>query len=80
MLASGEQQAAMLNCIVSTIIADGLRELTNKFEKFAERVRNVLIVAQEKGQSLNLKCVDTEHILLSWFVIYIIIHRRYKWV
>ena len=39
--------------------------MANRFEKFSERARRVLTLAQEEAQSLNHSYIGTEHILLG---------------
>ncbi|MFO8143649.1 MAG: ATP-dependent Clp protease ATP-binding subunit [Dehalococcoidales bacterium] len=39
--------------------------MANRFEKFSERARRVLTLAQEEAQSLNHTYIGTEHILLG---------------
>jgi len=39
--------------------------MTSRFEKFSERARRVLTLAQEEAQNLNHSYIDTEHILLG---------------
>src|SRR4030067_767682 len=36
------------------------------FERFTERARRVIILAQEEAKRLNHSAVGTEHILLGW--------------
>ncbi|MDD4986071.1 MAG: Clp protease N-terminal domain-containing protein, partial [Dehalococcoidales bacterium] len=40
-------------------------EMASRFEKFSERARRVLTLAQEEAQHLNHNYIDTEHILLG---------------
>jgi len=39
--------------------------MASRFEKFSERARRVLTLAQEEAQQLNHSYIDTEHILLG---------------
>ena len=39
--------------------------MASRFEKFSERARRVLTLAQEEAQRLNHSYIDTEHILLG---------------
>ena len=39
--------------------------MASRFEKFSERARRVLTLAQEEAQNLNHSYIDTEHILLG---------------
>ncbi|RJQ36631.1 MAG: ATP-dependent Clp protease ATP-binding subunit [Dehalococcoidia bacterium] len=39
--------------------------MASRFEKFSERARRVLTLAQEEAQQLNHNYIDTEHILLG---------------
>ncbi len=39
--------------------------MSSRFEKFSERARRVLTLAQEEAQQLNHSYIDTEHILLG---------------
>ena len=39
--------------------------MASRFEKFSERARKVLTIAQEEAQNLNHTYIDTEHILLG---------------
>ncbi len=39
--------------------------MASRFEKFSERARRVLTVAQEEARNLNHSSIDTEHILLG---------------
>ena len=39
--------------------------MTSRFEKFSERARRVLTLAQEEAEHLNHNYIDTEHILLG---------------
>jgi len=39
--------------------------MASRFEKFSERARRVLTVAQEEARNLNHSFIDTEHILLG---------------
>ena len=39
--------------------------MTNRFEKFSERARRVLSLAQEEAQRFNHSYIGTEHILLG---------------
>ena len=39
--------------------------MASRFEKFSERARRVLTVAQEEARKLNHSFIDTEHILLG---------------
>ena len=39
--------------------------MASRFEKFSERARRVLTLAQEEAQHLNHSYIDTEHILLG---------------
>ena len=39
--------------------------MTSRFEKFSERARRVLTLAQEEAEQLNHSYIDTEHILLG---------------
>jgi ATP-dependent Clp protease ATP-binding subunit ClpC len=39
--------------------------MASRFEKFSERARKVLTLAQEEAQALNHNYIDTEHILLG---------------
>ena len=39
--------------------------MTSRFEKFSERARRVLSLAQEEAKRFNHNHIDTEHILLG---------------
>ena len=39
--------------------------MASRFEKFSERARRVLTLAQEEAQKLNHSYIGTEHILLG---------------
>jgi ATP-dependent Clp protease ATP-binding subunit ClpC len=39
--------------------------MASRFEKFSERARRVLTIAQEEARSLNHSYIGTEHILLG---------------
>ena len=39
--------------------------MTSRFEKFSERARKVLSLAQEEAQQFNHSYIGTEHILLG---------------
>ena len=39
--------------------------MASRFEKFSERARRVLTLAQEEAQNLNHSYIGTEHILLG---------------
>ena len=39
--------------------------MTSRFEKFSERARRVLSLAQEEAQKFNHNYIGTEHILLG---------------
>ena len=39
--------------------------MTSRFEKFSERARKVLSLAQEEAQRFNHNYISTEHILLG---------------
>ena len=39
--------------------------MTSRFEKFSERARRVLSLAQEEAQRFNHNYIGTEHILLG---------------
>ncbi len=42
-----------------------MREMASRFEKFSERARRVLTIAQEEARNLNHSYIGTEHILLG---------------
>ncbi len=39
--------------------------MASRFEKFSERARRVLTLAQEEAQHLNHSYIDSEHLLLG---------------
>jgi ATP-dependent Clp protease ATP-binding subunit ClpC len=39
--------------------------MASRFEKFSERARRVLTIAQEEARNLNHSYIGTEHILLG---------------
>src|SRR5260221_11988064 len=46
--------------------ADGRTSKQGSFDRFTERARNVVQLAQEEAQGLQHNYIGTEHLLLGW--------------
>ena len=64
-LAEGERRASMASASGSTLAKEQAFDSMDRFDKFTDRARKVLTLAQDEAQRFNHNYIGTEHLLLG---------------